>query len=86
MALSTQLLADVGPSPANRLCSLHRLGVIRARRGEPGAWKYLDEAAALGRRSRRAAVASCRSGWPAPRRTGWQGEPDAARREAELAA
>jgi DNA-binding CsgD family transcriptional regulator len=46
VALSTELLANAGPSPANRLCFLKRLGLIRARRGESGVWPYLDEAAA----------------------------------------
>ncbi len=45
-ALSTELLIKAGPSPANRLCALIRLGAMRARRGEPDVWAYLDEAAA----------------------------------------
>ena len=43
-ALSAELLARGGPSPVIRLCPLNRLGTLRARRGEPEAWTYLDEA------------------------------------------
>ena len=43
-ALSAELLERGGPSPIIRLCPLNRLGTIRARRGEPGAWTCLDEA------------------------------------------
>ena len=46
VALSTALLASADLSPVYRLRPLQVLGVIRARRGEPGAWEYLDEAAA----------------------------------------
>jgi len=38
-----ELLSQGCPSPGTRLCPLHRLGTILARRGEPGAWEYLDE-------------------------------------------
>ena len=31
-------------SPVNRIMPLHVLGLIRGRRGEPGAWPALDEA------------------------------------------
>jgi tetratricopeptide (TPR) repeat protein len=41
------LLADAAPSPANRLCSLVRLGVVATRRGQADRWATLDEAAAL---------------------------------------
>jgi DNA-binding CsgD family transcriptional regulator/tetratricopeptide (TPR) repeat protein len=67
-----------------RLRALEVLGVIRARRGEPGAWEYLDEATA----------AADGSGEPQciiPVRLGraeahWlQGEPHLAAQEAELA-
>jgi DNA-binding CsgD family transcriptional regulator/tetratricopeptide (TPR) repeat protein len=44
--LSSSLLAGAGRSPAARLRPAHVLGLIRARRGEPGAWKHLDEASA----------------------------------------
>jgi DNA-binding CsgD family transcriptional regulator len=47
VALSTELLASAGLSPLYRLCPLRMLGLVRARRGEPGAWEYLDEAAAV---------------------------------------
>jgi DNA-binding CsgD family transcriptional regulator/tetratricopeptide (TPR) repeat protein len=43
VALCRELLHQGGPSPSIRLCPLHRLGAILARRGEPGAWEYLDE-------------------------------------------
>ena len=46
VALGTELLASAGVSPLYRIGPLHALGVIRARRGEPGSWEYLDEAAA----------------------------------------
>ncbi|MBO3745012.1 AAA family ATPase [Streptosporangiaceae bacterium NEAU-GS5] len=46
VTLSLEILAVSGPAPANRICGLKRLGVIRARRGEPGIWDCLDEAAA----------------------------------------
>jgi DNA-binding CsgD family transcriptional regulator/tetratricopeptide (TPR) repeat protein len=46
VALSTALLGTAGLSPFDRLRPLQVLSVIRARRGEPDAWEYLDEAAA----------------------------------------
>jgi DNA-binding CsgD family transcriptional regulator len=84
VALSAQLLFDVGPSPANRLCSLIRLGVIGARRGEPQAWRYLNEAAAAADEAGEpqnqvpARLARAEAHW-------LEGDLDAARREAELA-
>ena len=47
VALSRELLSRRTASPMNRLVPLNLIGVIRARRGEPGAWTYLDEAAGL---------------------------------------
>jgi DNA-binding CsgD family transcriptional regulator/tetratricopeptide (TPR) repeat protein len=44
VAICHELLCQGGPSPNIRLCPLNRLGTIRARRSEPGAWKCLDEA------------------------------------------
>ena len=44
VAICDELLRHGGPSPNIRLCPLNRLGTIRARRGEPGAWECLDEA------------------------------------------
>ena len=85
VALSTQILTKAGPSPANRLCTLIRLGVIRARRGEPGIWEYLDEAAVTADEAGEpqqqvpARLARAEAHW-------LEGKPDAARREAELAA
>jgi DNA-binding CsgD family transcriptional regulator/tetratricopeptide (TPR) repeat protein len=43
-ALSMELLSRRNPSPLNRLNPLKLLGLIRARRGEPGAWDHLDQA------------------------------------------
>jgi hypothetical protein len=47
VTLSTELLASADVYPSYRLRPLHVLGIIRARRGQPGAWQYLDEAAAV---------------------------------------
>jgi hypothetical protein len=46
VALGTELLASASVSPLYRVGPLYALGVIRARRGEPDPWEYLDEAAA----------------------------------------
>jgi DNA-binding CsgD family transcriptional regulator/tetratricopeptide (TPR) repeat protein len=84
VVLSKEILIKVGPSPANRLCSLIRLGMIGARRGEPGVWEYLDEAAATADEAGEpqnqvpARLARAEAHW-------LEGEMDAARREAELA-
>jgi DNA-binding CsgD family transcriptional regulator len=82
--LSTELLAGADLSSLYRLHPLHVLGVIRARRGQPDAWGYLDEAAA-------AADASAEPQWIIPVRLAragayWlQGQTAQAIREAELA-
>jgi len=82
-ALSNALLASAD-APIYRLHALEVLGVIRARRGQPGAWEYLDEAAAV-------ADACAEPQWIIPVRLAraearWlQGEPRLAVREAELA-
>ena len=84
VALSTEILIDVGPSPANRLCALIRLGAMRARRGEPGVWECLDEAATTADETGEpqqqvpARLARAEAHW-------LEGRPDAARHEAELA-
>jgi hypothetical protein len=84
IALSTEILTDVGPSPVNRLSALIRLGAMRARRGESGVWECLDEAATTadetGEPQQRipARLARAEAHW-------LEGRPDAARREAELA-
>jgi DNA-binding CsgD family transcriptional regulator/tetratricopeptide (TPR) repeat protein len=84
VTLSAELLASADPSSLYRLHPLHVLGVIRARRGEPGAWEYLDDAAA-------AADASAEPSWIIPVRLAraevyWlHGEPHLAAQEAELA-
>ena len=39
-----ELLSRRTPSPLNRLNPLRLLGLIRARRGEPGTWDHLDQA------------------------------------------
>ena len=84
IALSSQILIDTGPSPVNRLCALIRLGAMRARRGEPGAWECLDEAATTadetGEPQHQIPVRLARA------EAHWlEGRPDAARLEAELA-
>jgi DNA-binding CsgD family transcriptional regulator/tetratricopeptide (TPR) repeat protein len=85
IALTTELLATVGPAPAwIRICALIRLGVMRARRGEPGVWECLDEATASAGQTGEpqmkvpARLARAEAHWLA-------GQPDAARREAEIA-
>jgi DNA-binding CsgD family transcriptional regulator/tetratricopeptide (TPR) repeat protein len=84
VALSLDLLSDGSASPINRICPLTSLAVIRARRGEPGAWECLDEAATAadgsGEPSQIAGVRLARAEayWLA-------GKPGEARREAELA-
>jgi DNA-binding CsgD family transcriptional regulator/tetratricopeptide (TPR) repeat protein len=84
VALSAELLASADLSSLYRLHPLHVLGVIRARRREPGAWEHLDEAAAR-------ADACAEPQWIIPVRLAraeayWlQGDPDPAAREAELA-
>ena len=82
-AISDALLAIVA-SPVNRLNALLVLGTIRARRGDDGAWECLDEAAA-------GADGTGEPQWIIPARLAraeayWlAGEPELARREAELA-
>ncbi len=44
VAIAQELLRRGGPSPNIRLCPQTRLGIVRARRGDPGAWESLDEA------------------------------------------
>jgi DNA-binding CsgD family transcriptional regulator/tetratricopeptide (TPR) repeat protein len=84
VTLSTEVLAGADLSSLYRLHPLHVLGVIRARRGQPDAWGYLDEAAA-------AADASAEPQWIIPVRLAragayWvQGQTAQAIREAELA-
>jgi len=46
VALSRTALERVLASPVNRMIPMGTLGRIGARRGEPGAWEYLDEAMA----------------------------------------
>jgi len=46
IALAEVVLQRVLASPVNRMIPMASIGRIRARRGEPGAWKYLDEAMA----------------------------------------
>ncbi|MGH3152797.1 MAG: ATP-binding protein [Trebonia sp.] len=54
-----QMLGRRRISPVNRLNPLRVLGIIRGRRGEPGAWELLDEALAL-------AEGVAEPGWIAP--------------------
>lgn len=85
VALSTELLCRAGLSQASRLSPLTALGIIRARRDEPGAWELLDEAAVI-------ADASAEPFTVAPVRIAraeahWLADnPAQARHEAELAA
>jgi hypothetical protein len=85
IALDEEILAKAGPSPVNRLWTLIRAGALRARRGEPGIWECLDEAASN-------ADETGQPQWRVPARLAraeahWlQGRPDAAQHEAELAA
>lgn len=44
VAMIVKLLARADASPSTRLGPLIRLGAIRARRGDPSAWRCLDEA------------------------------------------
>ncbi len=46
IALAGVVLRRVLASPLNRMIPILSIGRIRARRGEPGAWEYLDEAMA----------------------------------------
>ena len=84
VTLSTALLTSADLSPLYRLRPLQVLGKIRARRGEPDAWRYLDEAAA-------SADGSGEPQWMigvrlARAEAHWlQGEPHLAVHEAELA-
>jgi DNA-binding CsgD family transcriptional regulator len=45
LAICAELLNRGGPAPIVRLCPLNRMGMILARRGGPGVWECLDEAA-----------------------------------------
>jgi hypothetical protein len=84
-ALDEEILAKADPSPANRLWTLIRAGARRARRGEPGIWECLDEAAST-------ADETGQPQWRVPARLAraeahWlHDRPDAARHEAEVAA
>jgi DNA-binding CsgD family transcriptional regulator len=84
VALSLDLLSGGGASPINRICPLTSLAVIRARRGEPGAWECLDEAATSADGAGEPAqivgvrLARAEAYWLA-------GKPGEARHEAELA-
>jgi DNA-binding CsgD family transcriptional regulator/tetratricopeptide (TPR) repeat protein len=82
--LGTALLDGTGRSPLDRLVALQALSVIRARRGEPDACEYLDEAAAIADASGQpqcivpVRLARAEARW-------LQGQPGRAAREAELA-
>ena len=83
-ALSLDLLTRSGASPLNRINPLTSLGEILARRGEPGAQEYLDEAmrsadgTAISSYILRVRLARAEACW-------LQGRAADARREAELA-
>jgi DNA-binding CsgD family transcriptional regulator len=46
LEISAQLLEESSAAPLNRICVQTLIGVIRARRGEPEAWRDLDSAIA----------------------------------------
>ena len=83
-ALSRELLTQSGASPVNRINPLTSLGVILARRGEPGAHEHLDEAmrsadgTTISSHILRVRLALAEACW-------LQGRDADARREAELA-
>ncbi|HEY1642013.1 MAG TPA: AAA family ATPase [Streptosporangiaceae bacterium] len=85
MAISAQLLEESSAAPLNQICVQTLIGVIRARRGEPGAWPALDNAVA-------SAVPTAQPQYVVPARLArteaflTEGRADEARREAELAA
>ena len=82
--LGEELLAGGGPAPVIRTGLLAVVGIVLARRGEPGAWAYLDEAMTYADRAGEAQqivpvrLARAEARWLA-------GKKDLARREAELA-
>jgi DNA-binding CsgD family transcriptional regulator len=83
-AIAGDMLRWGGPSPNIRLCPQNRLGLIRARRAEPGAWASLDEAIQIATGSDEPqSIVPVRLS----RAEAWwlEGDPEAARREAELA-
>ena len=84
VAICMDLLDQGGPSPNIRLCPLNRLGTLRARRNEIGAFDCLDEAIEYADQSGEpqsivpVRLARAEAYW-------LEGNPAAARREAELA-
>lgn len=84
VTLATDLLSGADPSPINRIGPLTELGLIKGRRGEPGAWECLDQAIADADRSGEpqrivpARLARAELYW-------LEGKPGEAAREAELA-
>jgi DNA-binding CsgD family transcriptional regulator/tetratricopeptide (TPR) repeat protein len=83
-SLSEELLMRSGASPVNRIIPLCSLGLVRARQGAPGCWECLDEAMSNAAGSGDpqflvpARLARAEAHW-------LEGQPDSARREAELA-
>ncbi len=47
ITLNDELLAQAGASPLNQLCPRTHTGQIRSRRGEEGAWDFLDTALSI---------------------------------------
>jgi len=84
-AIGLRLLDTSTTAPLNRICPNLRVGAIRARRGEAGAWDFLDAALA-------GADPTGEAQYIVPVRLAraearlLEGRPDDARREAELAA
>ena len=85
LAISAELLEESSAAPLNQICLQALIGVIRARRGEPGIWPALDSAIAR-------AVPTGQPQYLIPARLAraeaflTEGRVDDARHEAELAA
>jgi DNA-binding CsgD family transcriptional regulator/tetratricopeptide (TPR) repeat protein len=85
MAISTRLLEESSAAPLHQICAQALIGVIYARRGEPGVWRALDSAIAN-------AAPTGQPQYVVPTRLArteaflTEGRVDEARHEAELAA
>ena len=85
VAISTRLLEEGSAAPLHQICPQANIGVIHARRGEPGVWRALDNAIA-------SAAPTGQPQYVIPARLARaeafliEGLVDDARREAELAA
>jgi DNA-binding CsgD family transcriptional regulator len=85
VAISAQLLEESSAAPLHQICAQALIGVIHARRGEPGVWRALDSAIA-------SAAPTGQPQYVIPARLArteaflTEGRVDEARHEAELAA